>query len=239
MEERQATILVVDDEKAIRRMLKLSLEGNGYAVREAGSVAEALREVVYPLPDLVLLDLMLPDASGLDVLRRLREFSSVPVLVLSVVDTDESKIELLDAGADDYITKPFSMGELLARIRVALRHAETQEPEEELECGGIRLLPAQRSVRVAGTEVHLTPTEYALLLLLMKHVGRVITREEIIKQVWGTGMNETNALRVHVTQLRKKISAPGVAAKVETVPGVGLRIATPAPAAAESEGNLR
>ncbi len=221
------TILVIDDEKAIRRMLRLALEGNGYTVREALTAAEGLQNAVYPLPDLILLDLVLPDRPGLEVLRRIREFSRVPIIVLSAIGSDHEKIRLLDAGTDDYLTKPFSMGELLARIRVALRHANDPGPRMELTIGSIEIDPAERGVKVGGATVHLTPTEYALLLLFMEYRGRTLTREQILAQIWGGIANELNSLRVHIAQLRKKLKIgendPGPV-RLVTLPGVGYRL---------------
>lgn len=222
-----ATILIIDDEKAIRRMLRLSLEAHGYQVSEAATAREGLREAVHPLPDVILLDLVLPDAPGLEVLRRIREFSQTPILVLSALSSDREKTTLLDAGADDYLTKPFSMPELLARIRVALRHTQRQREsgvdEDVFEAGALRLERSSRTVSVDGRPVRLTPTEYALLAVFAQYAGRVLTHAQIIQQVWGTELNEMNALRVHVAQLRKKIRGPG-SPEIETVPGVGYRL---------------
>ncbi len=217
-------ILVIDDEKPIRTMLRVSLEAAGYEVAEASTAEEGLRSLVYPVPDLVLLDLVLPDGNGVDILRRVREFSRVPMIVISALGGDAEKIALLDAGADDYLTKPFSVGELLARIRVGLRH--TLDPKEEItyEAGPLVLDPAQHELLVRGKPVHLTPTEYAILLLFFQHRDRVLTREQIIQRVWGTDENETGSLRVHIFQLRKKIADAAEVTGIETLPGVGYRL---------------
>lgn len=217
-------ILVIDDEKPIRTMLRVSLEAAGYEVAEASTMEEGLRSLVYPVPDLVLLDLVLPDGSGADILRRAREFTQVPIIVISALGGDSEKIALLDAGADDYLTKPFSVGELLARIRVGLRHTLETKDEIVFEAGPLRLDPAQHQLFVRGKPVHLTPTEYAILLLFFQHKDRVLTREQIIQRIWGTDENETGSLRVHIFQLRKKISDAADVSGIETLPGVGYRL---------------
>lgn len=217
-------ILIVDDERPIRVMLRIGLEAAGYEVVEAENMAQALAGLVYPVPDLVLLDLVLPDGSGAEIVSRVREFSKVPVIVLSALGADADKIALLDAGADDYITKPFNMGELLARVRAALRHSQESMPGP-LEAGGVRIDPAIHSVTVHDEEVHLTPTEYAILLLLLENRDRVLTREQLIRRVWGTDANETGSLRVHIFQLRQKLKR--ASCTIETLPGVGYRLHAP------------
>lgn len=220
-----ARILVIDDEKAIRRMLRLSLEGHGYIVSEAETAISGLRSAVYPMPDLILLDLLLPDGDGFEILKRVREFSRTPIIVISALSDDQQKIALLDAGADDYLTKPFSIGELLARIRVALRREQDRDVAGALSLGDLAVDPATREVRRDGAAIHLTPTEYGLLTLFIQNAGRVLTRETIIQRIWGVEQNETGSLRVHIAQLRKKLrldDANRVA--LETLPGVGYRL---------------
>lgn len=219
------TILVIDDEKPIRRMLKLGLEGYGYRVLEAATASEGIRSAVYPLPDIIVLDLVLPDRSGLEVLRQLREFTRTPVIVISALTSDEDKVALLDAGADDYLTKPFSMNELLARIRVARRHVDEKYPDRTYDLGPIHVDPAERSVTVDGQFVHLTPTEYALLVLFLEHKDRMLTREQIMRHIWGGETNAVNSLRVHLTQLRKKLRLQGDDGPfLETSAGVGYSL---------------
>lgn len=223
-DERNATILVIDDEKAIRRMLRLSLEAHGYNVTEAATYKAGLSASVEPLPDLILLDLGLPDGSGLDLLQHVREFSPIRIIVISARGSEQDKIELLDAGADDYLTKPFSMGELLARVRVALRHRQAQEDTPaEFVNGGVRIDALRRVVSVDGESVHLTPTEYALLLVLSKNAGRYLTHAQITAQIWGGDLNETAGLRVYIAQLRKKLG-PVAGSDIENLPGVGYRL---------------
>lgn len=225
MASEAAHILVIDDEQSIRRMLRLSLEGHGYRVTEARTAEEGLRGAVYPMPDIALLDLALPDRPGAEVLAIIREFSRMPVIVLTASASDADKIALLDAGADDYLTKPFSMGELLARIRVALRHRSESGGGAPLQVAALRLDPAARELLVGERTVHLTPTEYALLVLFLEHLGKALTREQIIRAVWGDDSNELNALRVHIAQLRKKLGpASAVGLELETLPGVGYRL---------------
>lgn len=218
-------ILLIEDERPIRKMLSINLESEGYLVLEADSGKEGVQVCARNLPDLVLLDLMLPDIQGPEVLRMLREFTAVPVIVLSAVSSEKSKIDLLDLGADDYLTKPFSPGELLARVRVALRHAQSNRIEPILEAGPIRLNPSDRKVQIREIEVHLTPTEFAILALLLQHAGKTVTREMLIKAIWGSNENETGSLRVHINQLRKKIETNAALPElILNEPGVGYRL---------------
>ncbi len=220
------SILLIEDERPIRKMLAINLEAEGYKVLEAETGREGIQLCARHLPALVLLDLMLPDMPGKKVLESLREFTRIPVIVLSAVSSEESKIELLDLGADDYLTKPFSPGELLARVRVGLRHQQTQKHESVLETKSLRLEPSERSVDVLGRRVRLTPTEFAILALLMQHAGKTVMRETLIKAVWGSSENETGSLRVHVNQLRKKIEIdPAHPALILNEPGLGYRLA--------------
>lgn len=218
-------VLVVDDERPIRRLLRLSL-GNIYTVFEAETGAEALQMVVVNRPDLVILDLGLPDMSGLEVVRLLREWTLVPVIVVSVRDREEDKVAALDAGADDYLTKPFYAAELMARIRAALRHCAKLENEPFYQSGNLIVNLAMRQVLVNGRFVGLTPTEYDILRALVTHAGKVLTHRQLIHAVWG-GSNETDAhlLRVNVSNLRRKIEQDPVRPRhIITEPGVGYRL---------------
>ena len=202
-------VLVVEDDAQMRRFLRASLGPTGFALVEAATAAEGLSLATQYVPDVVLLDLGLPDADGLDVIRRLRAWSSVPIVVLSAREHERQKIEALDAGADDYLTKPFGFGELLARIRVALRHASRADgdPEAPFVAGPLEVDPAARRVRVEGRDVHLTPIEYKLLLVLVRHAGKVVTHRQLLTAVWGPRSTErTEYLRVHMMRLRRKLS---------------------------------
>lgn len=221
-------VLVIDDEVQIRRLLKITLEGNGYRVIEAVTGQEGLTEVATKRPDVVLLDLGLPDMDGLLVLKRLREWSRVPVLVLSVREREEDKVAALDSGADDYVTKPFSAGELLARLRVAGRHAQTAVDVAVFRCGPIEVDLTSRIVRKSGKEVKLTATEYAFLRLLVLHAGKVVTHRQILREVWGPAFEEqTQYLRVYMAHLREKLEAnPAKPQMLTTEPGIGYRLLT-------------
>ena len=226
--EQSPAALVIDDEVQIRRLLRITLEANGYRVSEAASGKDGLVEAATRLPDIVILDLGLPDMDGVAILKRLREWSQVPVVVLSVRDRDDDKIAALDGGADDYVTKPFSTPELLARLRVALRHAQPEEASAVFRAGDLEVDLAARRVSVKGHEVRLTVTEYSLLRLLVRHAGRVLTHRQILKEVWGPNATEqTHYLRVYVARLREKIeptpSRPGL---LITEPGIGYRLVT-------------
>jgi len=219
-------ILVVDDEIAIRRFLKTVLDSEGFCTYKAENGTMAITTAAAVRPDLILLDLGLPDMDGIEVITRIRDWSTVPIIILSVRDRERDKVAALDAGADDYLTKPFSVAELLARIRAALRHALTQVPEpvytiEELEIDLVR-----RRVLLAGNEVQLTPTEYDLLRLLVTNAGKVLTHEHIFKQIWNTGYADpSHILRVNISNLRRKlekdISRPRY---IVTEIGVGYRL---------------
>jgi len=220
-----ARILVIDDENEIRRMLQVALSAHGYTLGETTSGKEGLNQVLIFHPDLVILDLGLPDIDGLEVLRRLREWSQVPVIVLTVRDREGDKVSALDGGADDYITKPFSMGELLARIRVAMRHVAKSEDEPVLVFGDLTLDFAHRVVLLKQQEIKLTPTEYEILKYLALHAGRVVTHSQLLRAVWGPNYQEhTQYLRVYVGQLRRKIEADQARPRfITTEPGVGYR----------------
>jgi two-component system KDP operon response regulator KdpE len=217
--------LVVDDEIQIRRLLKVCLEGNGYRVLEAATGQEAITQAAQHPLEVVLLDLGLPDMDGVTVLQRLREWTRVPVIVLSVRDREEDKISALDNGADDYVTKPFSAGELLARLRVAQRHATPTAEAQIVRSGNMEVDLTTRLVKVQGKEVKLTATEYSLLRVLVQHSGRVLTHRQILKEVWGpTYGDQTHYLRVYVAHLREKLEIdPSKPRFLLTEPGVGYR----------------
>lgn len=198
-------ILVADDDDRIRKMIRISLNASHYEVIESATIQETILKAAKNSPDLILLDLQFPDGNGITALREIRSWSETPVIVLSVLASDPEKISLLDGGADDYITKPFSMGELLARIRVALRN-KTQDPGSPIFISANLYVDlSNRSVKVSGITVHLTPTEYTFLTFLIQHAGKVLTQEQIIRHVWGPfAKNESGSLRVHVASLRKK-----------------------------------
>jgi two-component system KDP operon response regulator KdpE len=220
-------VLVVDDEVQIRRFLRIALEANGYRVYETSSGSAAVQEAARLRPDLVILDIGLPDIGGLEVLRRLREWTPTPVIMLSVRDADRDKVAALDAGADDYLTKPFSVDELLARLRVAQRHAQPGPAAAVFAQGDVEVDLSRRHVTKGGMDVKLTPTEYALLRLLIQHAGKVLTHRQILKEVWGPEyMDETHYLRVYFGQLRQKLEDdPARPRLILTEPGVGYRLA--------------
>lgn len=223
---KSSVALVIDDEVQIRRLLRISLEGNGYKVAEAATGKDGLIEAASCRPDVVLLDLGLPDMEGVEVLKRLREWSRVPVIVLSVRDREEDKVAALDNGADDYLTKPFGTAELLARLRVAQRHAQPGEKETIFRSGRLEVDLVARSVKVGGREAKLTATEYALLRLFVTHAGRVLIHKQILREVWGPNSEEqTHYLRVYIKHLRDKIEAePSTPQLIVTEPGIGYRL---------------
>jgi two-component system KDP operon response regulator KdpE len=220
-----ARILVIDDEHQIRRMLNVALSAHGYSLAEASSGKEGLSQASIFHPDLVVLDLGLPDLDGMEVISRLREWTQVPIIVLSVRERENDKIDALDAGADDYLTKPFSMGELLARIRVAIKHFAKSEDEPVLIFPDLTIDLARRMVLLLGQEVKLTPTEYEILKYLALHSGRVITHGQLLRAVWGPNyQGETHYLRVYIGQLRRKIEKnPTQPHYIMTEAGVGYR----------------
>jgi two-component system, OmpR family, KDP operon response regulator KdpE len=222
-------VLVIEDERQMCRFLHAALEPSGYRVIDVPTAREGLAQAAGRNPDLILLDLGLPDTDGLDVTKQIREWSQVPIIVLSARGREEDKVAALDAGADDYVTKPFAVGELLARMRVALRHAthaagDASEPV--FDVGELRVDRARRQVFLAGTEVHLTPTEYRLLACLTTHAGRVLTHRQLLKEVWGVNSGErTHYLRVYMTQLRHKLERePARPRYLLTELGVGYRL---------------
>jgi two-component system, OmpR family, KDP operon response regulator KdpE len=223
-------ILAIEDEQEIRRFLRVSLSHHGYLLVEAENGAGGILQAAQQQPDLIVLDLGLPDMDGLEVIRRVREWSQMPIIVLSARGQEREKVTALDAGADDYLTKPFSVGELLARIRVALRHqllGQRSGDEAIFQVDKLQVDLARRLVLVDGKQVHLTPTEYRLLTTLVKHAGKVITHRQLLKEVWGPdSVYENHYLRVFMAQLRQKLeSDPARPRCLLTEPGVGYRLA--------------
>ncbi len=223
------SILVVEDDPQIRRFLKVGLESNGYGYQEAASGQQGLVEMTTRVPGLVILDLGLPDMDGLEFIEKIRAWSRVPILVLTAREKEQDKVIALDKGADDYLTKPFGISELLARIRVALRHAfqESGVDEEPLfESGSLKIDFMARQVFVNKKEVHLTPIEYKILTLLARYAGKVLTQSQILKEVWGpNSLDQGNYLRVHMHQLRHKLEEnPARPRWLINEPGVGYRL---------------
>jgi len=227
MADNAPTILLIEDDPAIQKFLRLTLSAEGYQVVEAQTGNAGLLEAAQRQPDVVVLDLGLPDLDGVAVARRLREWSKVPLIVVSARGKEQDKVIALDAGADDYLTKPFGAGELLARVRVALRHAaahrDTGEPE--FRGGDLHVDLLRRRVTVADREVHLTRNEYRLLAVLVKHAGMVVTHRQLLKEVWGPGSNDVHYVRVYMNQLRQKLEPDAARPKyLLTEPGVGYRL---------------
>jgi two-component system KDP operon response regulator KdpE len=222
--------LVIDDELQIRRLLRACLEGNGYRVLEAATGQDGLTQAAQHPPDVVILDLGLPDMDGVSVLKRLREWTRVPVVVLSVRDREEDKIAALDHGADDYVTKPFGTGELLARLRVAQRHTTPAAETAVFRAGDVEVDLTARVVKRKGVEVKLTATEYSLLRLFVRHAGKVLTHRQILTEVWGpNAVAQTHYLRVYIAHLREKLETdPSNPRLISTEPGVGYRLLTEA-----------
>ena len=226
MSETGQRVLVVDDENAIRRYLRAALSAQGFSIFEAANGQEAINAVVSNHPDLIILDLGLPDFDGIEVTRRLREWSQTPIIILSVREAEHDKISALDAGADDYLTKPFSTGELMARMRVALRRYNTKPDDPILQVDNLKMDVARRLVTVSDNQISLTPTEYEILRLLLQNAGKVITHHQLLRQVWGTAYeSEMHILRVNISNLRRKIEPdPSRPHYLLTEPGVGYRI---------------
>ncbi len=226
MIENGLRVLVVDDERAIRRYLHAALNAQGYTVYESSSGREALEMTVTNRPDIIILDLGMPDMDGVQVTRHLREWSQIPIIILSVREQERDKINALDAGADDYLTKPFNSGELMARMRAALRHATQAIPEQVFETGDLSVDFTRRLVRVSSQEISLTPTEYDLLRTLVQNAGRVMTHRQLLRLVWGNAYeNEAHLLRVNMSNLRRKIEPdPTRPRYIITEPGVGYRL---------------
>jgi two-component system, OmpR family, KDP operon response regulator KdpE len=218
-------VLIVDDEIAILRFLRVALKGEGLSVIEAATGQDALYKLALERPDLILLDLGLPDIDGVEVTRRLREWSQVPVIILSVREQESVKIEALDAGADDYLTKPFGIGELLARIRTVMRRQPIGTSESVIKLGKLSVDLPGREVAVDGQVIQLTPTEYDLLRVLVQNAGKVITNRQLLRQVWGEGYEDLHILRVNISNLRHKIEPdPSRPTYIHTETGVGYRL---------------
>ncbi len=229
MSEEKELILLIEDEPQMRRFLRITLQGHGYRLVEAADAKDGLLQATTRNPDVVLLDLGLPDLDGLEVTKRLREWTQTPVIVISAREQEKDKVKALDAGADDYLTKPFSAGELMARIRVALRHAARQrsgQSEPVFILQNLRVDLAQRQVFVDEKEVHLTPIEYKLMTVLIRHAGKVITHRQLLTEVWGPAhAGEVQYLRVYMTQLRHKLeSDPARPQFLLNEPGIGYRL---------------
>jgi len=228
MSEPGPRVLVIDDERAIRRFLRASLAAHGYTVFEAANGQEGVDAVVTHRPDLIILDLGLPDFDGFEVTQRLREWTQTPIIILSVQEQETDKIAALDAGADDYLTKPFGVGELMARLRVALRRTNQSSDEPVFTSGELTVDLTRRLVVVSNETVQLTPTEYDLLKLMVTHAGKVLTHQQILRQVWGMGYgSDLHLLRVNISNLRRKIEPdPARPIHILTEPGVGYRLRT-------------
>lgn len=226
MSETGQRVLIVDDENAIRRYLRAALSAQGFSIFEAANGQDAINAVVSNHPDLIILDLGLPDFDGIEVTRRLREWSQTPIIILSVREAENDKISALDAGADDYLTKPFSTGELMARMRVALRRQSNKPDDPVLQVDNLKMDIARRLVTVNDIQISLTPTEYEILRLLLQSAGKVITHRQLLRQVWGTTYeSELHILRVNISNLRRKIEPdPSRPHYLLTEPGVGYRI---------------
>lgn len=219
-------VLVVDDEASIRKFLRVTLTSQAYTVFEAASGKDALTRVAEDKPDILILDLGLPDIDGIEVTRLLREWTQIPIIILSVRGAENDKIAALDAGADDYLTKPFGVGELLARLRTALRHVAKTSGEPVFDTGSLKVDLSKRLVTVAGNEAQLTPNEYDLLRVLVTHAGKVLTHRHLLREVWGAEYgDELHMLHVNISNLRRKIEPdPARPQLVITEPGVGYRL---------------
>jgi two-component system KDP operon response regulator KdpE len=226
MTEKGLRILVVDDEPQIRKLLHVSLHAYGYHLGQASTGEEGIRQAAAFKPDLAIVDLGLPDIDGKTVIQQIREWSTMPIIILTARDQEQEKIAALDAGADDYITKPFAMGELMARIRVCLRRTTAHDNEPVLTCGELTVDLLQRRVTVGEREIKLTPTEYELIKYMMQHAGRVLTHKQILKAVWGNAYDEdTHYIRIYISQLRRKIEQdPAQPRYIVTESGIGYRL---------------
>jgi two-component system, OmpR family, KDP operon response regulator KdpE len=222
------SVLVIEDEAPIRRFLKLTLSDHGYSFHEALNAREGLSKIASEQPSLVILDLGLPDMDGIELTREIREWSKVPIIVLSAREQEKDKVLALDAGADDYLTKPFGVQELLARARVAIRHAAKSPPQADsiVTFGQVKIDFGKRLVTFNDTELHLTPNEFKLLAALVRHAGRVITHTQLLREIWGSEYtDETHYLRVYMAQLRRKLETdPAQSRHLITVPGVGYKL---------------
>lgn len=226
MVENKLCVLVIDDEPAIRRFLRVTLSSQGYRVIEAAAGQQGVSKAVAGKPDLIILDLGLPDIDGVEVTRLLRQWTATPIIILSVRSSEKDKIAALDAGADDYLTKPFGTGELMARLRAATRRLSQPAGEPAFNSGGLEVDLAGRLVKVSGREVQLTPTEYDLLRVFVNHAGKVLTHGQLLREVWGAGYDrELHMLHVNISNLRRKIEPdPARPVFIITESGVGYRL---------------
>jgi two-component system KDP operon response regulator KdpE len=228
MTSKKPVVVVIEDDAQIRRFLKVSLEENGFRYEEATTGKKGLTQAATQMPDVVILDLGLPDMDGIEVLEDLRGWSKVPIIILTAREKERDKVEALDAGADDYLTKPFGLDELMARIRVALRHSARAGKEEEplFRLGALEVDLVARQVRLCGKEIHLTPIEYRLLAVLVKYAGKVVTHKQLLREVWGPQAElENQYLRVYMNQLRQKLEPqPALPRFLVTETGVGYRL---------------
>jgi len=224
--ETKARILIIDDEPQIRKLLNVSLKAQGFLAEEAASGQDGINQAAIFKPDLMIVDLGLPDIDGKEVVRQIREWSNAPIIILTARDQEQEKIDALDAGADDYVAKPFGMGELMARVRVCLRRMATGDNDPLLICGGLTVDLSQRRVSVDGREIKLTPTEYEIIKLLAQNAGRVMTHKQLLKAVWGnSNYSDTHYVRVYVGMLRRKIeNDPAQPKYIITESGIGYRL---------------
>lgn len=224
--EKKLAILVIDDESQIRRLLKMSLEAAGYVVYEAATATEGFNILRSNRSDMVILDLGLPDMDGLQFVYKVREWTPIPIIILTVRESEKDKIALLEAGADDYLTKPFSLGELKARMLVAFRHYYKEKDIPVFHCGSLSIDFSKRLVKIDDKEIKLTPKEYAILALLARHAGKVLTQNQILKELWGPAMEEEKQyLRIYIMMLRRKLEKdPSNPQIIITEPGVGYRL---------------
>ncbi|MDU4960375.1 MAG: response regulator [Sporomusaceae bacterium] len=226
MTEKGLRILVIDDEPQIRKLLQVSLHAHGYQLGEAASGQDGILQAAAFKPDLAIVDLGLPDMDGKEVIRQIREWSAMPLIILTAREQEQEKVAALDAGADDYITKPFGIGELMARIRVCLRRIADSGNEPILRCGGLAVDLLQRRVSVDEREIKLTPTEYELIKFMIQHAGRVLTHKQLLKAGWGSSYEEdTHYIRIYIGQLRRKIEQdPAQPRYIVTESGIGYRL---------------
>jgi two-component system KDP operon response regulator KdpE len=226
MDVKKEKILVIDDEKEVRRLLRVTLSAHSFLIDESEDGDAGIKKAAFFKPDLILLDLSLPDTDGLEVLKRIREFSTIPIIILSVRESENDKVLALDLGADDYITKPFSIRELLARIRTAIRHSRKEEDEPVIILEDLKIDLAARNVYKSGKEIKLSPIEYDILKLLAQNKEKIVTQKYLLSKVWGDEYkNESHYLRVYIGQIRKKIEKyPGRPEHLITEPGVGYRL---------------
>ena len=224
-----AKVLVIDDEKEICRLIKVGLTALGFAFLEAGTGKDGIYQVAMAKPDLIILDMSLPDMDGLEVVKQIREWSAIPIIILSVRGREKDKIDTLDAGADDYITKPFGMGELLARIRAALRHQPNLTKDATIQSGDLVIDLLHRQVKLANLEVKFTPTEYEIIKILALNKGKVVTHKHLLSSIWGDEFQkQTQYLRIYISQIRKKIeSDPDQPRLIITEPAIGYRMVDP------------